>query len=80
VRGEFSPGCDAHPTAFDYCPALLAAAQAKGFSTTIEWGKHHWLAVNRRSTVLSAVRQVRRDENGEEGSPLLQRIAFLCDD
>ena len=42
----FSPECDVHPKAFARCPALLTAAQAKGFSTAIEWGKHHWLAVN----------------------------------
>ena len=66
-----------YPTAFEGCPALLAAAQAKGFA--IDWGKDHWLVVNRRSSVLSAVRQVRRDDHGE-GSPLLNRIALLCDD
>ena len=78
----FSQDCDVHPNAFINCPALLAAAQAKGFSTAIEWGKHHWLAVNRsncRFSVLSAVRQVRRDEDGE-GSPLLKRVPLLCDD
>ena len=75
----FSPDCDVHPSAFLYCPALLAAAEAKGFSSAIEWGKHHWLAVNRRFPILSAVRQVRRDDLGE-GSPLLQKIALLCDD
>jgi len=76
----FSPDC-VHPDAFYNCHALLAAAQAKGFATAIEWGKHHWLAVNRscRFAVLSAVRQDRRDEDGE-GSPLLKRFALLCDD
>ena len=75
----FSPDCDVHPDAFINCPALLAAAQAKGFSSAIEWGKHHWLVVNRRFAVLSAVRQVRRDDDGK-GSALLKRIALLCDD
>jgi len=75
----FSPSCYVDPSAFSNCPALFAAAQAKGFSTAIEWGKHHWLVVNRRFTALSAVRQVRRDDHGE-GSPLLKRIALLCDD
>ena len=75
----FSPDCDVRPRAFCGCPALLAAAQAKGFGLPIEWGKHHWLVVNRRFAALSAVRQVRRDEN-VEGSPLLQKIALLCDD
>ena len=75
----FSPGCNVRPNAFDNCPALLAAAQTKGFPTAIEWGKHHWLVVNRRSSVLSSVRQVRRNDDGE-GSPLLKGIALLCDD
>jgi len=75
----FSSDCDVNPTTFDYCPALLAAAKAKGFSTAIEWGKHHWLAVNCRFPVLYAVHQVRRDDDGE-GEPLLKRIALLCDD
>jgi hypothetical protein len=78
----FSPDCDVHPLAFQGCPALLAAAQAKGFPDIIAWGKHRWLAVNRsncRFSVLSAVRQVHRDEDGG-GSPLLKRIALLCDD
>ena len=75
----FSPDCDVNPDAFYHGPALLAAAQANGFSTAIEWGKHHWLVVGCRFATLSAVRQVRRDDNGE-GSPLLARIALLCDD
>ena len=82
----FSPDCDVDPNAFYGCPALIAAAQTKGFSTAIESGKHRWkhrwLAVNRsncRLSVLSTVHQVRRDEDGE-GSPLLKRIALLCDD
>ena len=78
----FSPDCNVSPNAFEDCPALLTAAQAKGFSTAIEWGKHHWLVVNCRNCrfyVLSAVHQVRRDDFGE-GSPLLQKIALLCDD
>jgi len=54
----FSPDCDVHPDAFEGCSALLAAAQAKGFATAIEWGKHHWLEV-RRSTALAAVRRAR---------------------
>ena len=79
----FSPDCNVDPTAFASCDALFAAAQAEGFASAIEWGKHHWLAVNRsncRFVVLSAVRRVRRDDDGEEGSPLLKRIALLCDD
>ena len=81
----FSLDCDVDPNAFYGfygCPALIAAAQTKGFSTAIESGKHRWLAVNRsncRLSVLSAVHQVRRDEDGE-GSPLLKRIALLGDD
>ena len=75
----FSPDCDVQPEAFCDCPALLAAAQAKGFTTAIEWGKHHWIVVNRRFAVLSAVRQVRRDDD-RVGSPLLKKIALLCDD
>ena len=56
----FSPGCFVDPDTFDDCPALLAAAEAKGFSTAIEWGRHHWLAVpRRRFTVVTAVHQVR---------------------
>ena len=75
----FSPDCDVHPLVFYHCPALLAAAQAKGFATAIEWGKRHWLIASRRLSVLYAVRQVRRDEGGE-GSLLLKKIALLCDD
>jgi len=75
----FSPDCYVHPLAFSNCPALLAAAQAKGFASAIEWGKHHWLVVNCRFSVLSSVHQVRRDDFGE-GSPLLKKVALLCDD
>ena len=55
----FSPDCDVRPDAVYNYPALLAAAQTKGFSTAIEWGKHHWLAFNRvncRLFVLFSVR------------------------
>ena len=76
----FSPDCSINPAAFLSCPSLLAAAQAKGFATAIEWGRHQWLVVNRRFPIILAVRQVRRDEDGEEGSPLLKKIALLCDD
>ena len=57
----FSPSCFVHPNTFDRCPALLAAAEAKGFASAIEWSRHHWLAVPlRRFTVLPAIRHVRR--------------------
>jgi len=75
----FSPDCVVHPDAFLHSPALLAAARAKGFRSAVEWGKHHWLVVNRRFAVLSAVRQVRRDDSGE-GSPLLAMISLLSDE
>jgi len=79
----FSPGCFVHPHTFDGCPALLAAATAKGFSTAIEWGRHHWLAVpRRRYTVLTAVRQVRRGgpPSALPPSPLLSLLAGAPDD
>ena len=75
----FSPNCDVHLLAFDDCAALLAAAEVKGFSSIVAWGKHHWLVVNRRFAALAAVCQVRRGYHGEP-SQLLARIALLCDD
>ena len=74
-----SPDCDVHSDAFYDCPALLAASEAKGFATIIEWGKHHWLVGSRRFDVLSSVRQVRRSLPPAPSS-FLERIAFLCDD
>jgi len=79
----FSPGCFVHPHTFDSCPALLAAAEAEGFSTAIEWGRHRWLAhpASRRFTVLAAVRQVRRDPpSATPPSPLLSLLAGAPDD
>ena len=78
----FSPSCFVHPDTFDRCPALLAAATAKGFSTAIEWGRHHWLAYSRRRfTVLTAVRQVRRSPpSPDPPSPLLSLLAGAPDD
>ena len=81
----FSPRCKVHSSAFDDCPALLAAAQAKGFATAIEWGKHHWLyrrpTAESRLSVISSVRQTRRTLPPLlSPSSLLERISFLCDD
>ena len=78
----FSPSCFLHPDTFDNCPALLAAAEAKGFSTAIEWGRHHWLAYSRRRfTVITAVRQVRRNPpSANHPSPLLSLLAGAPDD
>jgi len=76
----FSPDCEVHPSAFASCDALLAAAQAKGFETAIEWGKHHWLVVSRRVAVVGSVRQIRLRPLLHAPSELLERIALLCDD
>jgi len=78
----FSPSCFVHPSTFVNYPALLAAAEAKGFSTAIEWGRHHWLAIpRRRYTVLTAVRQVRRGPiSAPPPSPLLSLLAGAPDD
>ena len=76
----FSPSCFVHPHSFDNCPALLAAAEAKGFASAIEWGRHHWLTP-RRYTVLTAVRQVRRSPpSAVLASPLLSLLAGAPDD
>jgi len=78
----FSPSCFVHPDTFYNCPALLAEAEAKGFTSVIEWGRHHWLAVpRRRFAVLTAVSQVRRGPpSGNFPSPLLSLLAGAPDD
>jgi len=78
----FSPSCFVHPRTFDDCPALLAAAEAKGFSTAIEWGRYHWLAYSRRRyTVLTAVLQVHRSPpSAISPSPLLSLLVGAPDD
>ena len=79
----FSPSCFVHPNTFDRCPALLAAAKAKGFASAIAWGRHRWLAhpTSRRFTVLTAVRQVRRSPpSANLPSPLLSLLAGAPDD
>ena len=55
IGPRFSPDCNVHPDAFYNCPALLASAQTKGFSTAIKGGKHHWLAVNRSNCRFSVL-------------------------
>jgi len=77
-----SPSCFVHPRTFDHCDALLAAAEAKGFTSVIEWGRHQWLAVpRRRFTVLTAVRQVRRSPpSANFSSPLLSLLVDAPDD
>jgi len=78
----FSPACLVHPHTFDNCPALLAAAKAGGFTTAIEWGRHHWLAPSRRRfAVLTAVRQLRQNPlSAANPSPLLSLLAGAPDD
>ena len=78
----FSPSCFVDPGTFDDCPALLAAAEAKGFSAVIEWGRRHWLAVpRRRFIVLSSVSQVRsRPPTANSPPPLLSLLVGALDD
>ena len=84
----FSPKCFVHPNTFNDCPALLAASEALGFSSAIEWGRYRWLShARRRYAVLTSVRQVRRAYNPNPPtagsllpSPLLSLLACSPDD
>ena len=75
----FPPDCDVHPDAFYNCPALVVAAQSRGFSSAALWGKNRWYVVNCRFAALLAVLQVCRALPHAPAS-LLERLAFLPND